>query len=308
MTDDPALAEPSRPNRALNTIVGLVVGAGLGLALGLLIGRDVVFQVFIGGALGAVVGALWHGPGLPSPPPPLARGERASLTSLADAFARALYGPTRTAFRACLVLFIPGASVLFTLLVVVDARLSSYMSAASIAVGLVLLVAVMVVLPPLLLDRSMRSAFAVLEWCGAHEWRRLAGSARAAASFPVTPEARQRWLTERFDPASPRAIDIEVLLLEGDVDTARGATAKLPTETPQDRFAKAEREEFVRYQETVRSIGRGCATQLPPFRRVSPGSRRRRASRAFRRALDCPTTTGSCRCSRRERLFPRATR
>ena len=106
------------------------------------------------------------------------------------------------------------------------------------------------------------------------------------------------WLTERFDPASPRVIDVEVLLLEGDVDAARDAAEKLPTATPHDRFAKAEREELVRYQasgEVDWTALREAAAAIPAgLDRVAAD----RASRAFKRARVSPATTGSSRCSR----------
>ena len=260
MAEDSPVSDTYADGRAsLPRWAGALIGLAIGGAIGTLIpvpddrAAERLSLMLVGALAGTPLGAV-RPPRFKLAKLPegtaAAPGEPVPLGGLAGAVVAETNRRIGTAFGLGLL-----ASVTVTVAVLgtyfaLGERMSALALVGHFFVLYLIAVASIAVLPQFLVDEPTRRSLVVLHWSGAREWRRLSRSPLAVARFPTTPEARKRWLEKNFDRDSPRAIDVEVLLLSGDVDAAREAAARLPASTPLERFAKSEREAFVHYQAT----------------------------------------------------------
>ncbi len=104
----------------------------------------------------------------------------------------------------------------------------------------VLAVAVIAILPPLLLPKRDRAAFATHSWIAAREARRVLGRAARAATLPTDASSAGVWLAR--NPASDRnrVVRVDALLRAGRFDDARIEVELLPESTPLDAYRRQE--------------------------------------------------------------------
>lgn len=101
-------------------------------------------------------------------------------------------------------------------------------------------VGVIAILPPLLLSKRDRAAFATHSWIGAREVRRLLGRAARATSLPTDANSVDGWLARNPATDRNRFARVDALLLAGRFDDARTETELLPERSPLEVYRKLE--------------------------------------------------------------------
>jgi hypothetical protein len=271
MTD---LSVPSQEltlfDRVTSVLVGVAIAVGFASLVALAFRDDgtvPLFCLLLGVVVGAVVGSMSPmGIRLREfPPGPTAvAGEPVPLGALGYATARTLDRAIVKAVQLAAIVCLGAPAAALGLYVVLGERPSLFVLGAVAIAGVVAAAACATLLPPFFLDERDRAAFVVANWAGARECERAFGSRRAA--IPLTEHDQRRWLNAvRHD--SPRPVDVQVMVLAGELDAAREAVAKLPAATPHERFVKAEHEALVRYEatgDTDRSAVRRALASIPP--------------------------------------------
>lgn len=104
----------------------------------------------------------------------------------------------------------------------------------------VLAVAVIAILPPLLLPRRDRTAFAVHSWIGAREARRAFGRAARVIGLPRDAAAVEAWLARNPATDRNRIVRVDALLLAGRLDDAGVEARLLPERSALEAYRKEE--------------------------------------------------------------------
>jgi hypothetical protein len=104
----------------------------------------------------------------------------------------------------------------------------------------VVAVGVIAILPPLLLPKRDRAAFAAHSWIGAREVRRLLGRAARATSLPTDAMSVDAWLAQNPATDRNRFARVDALLLAGRIDEARNETELLPERSPLEAYRRVE--------------------------------------------------------------------
>jgi hypothetical protein len=265
---------PSATARAAAVVVdfgffALVVGVACSI---LMLGTSVsVLAAVVAGVVGAAAAAVrpMRFPLARMPAgPAIVRGQPVPLMALGYTLAKELERPLVTSVRLAVVVGlglliavlgayeVAGASPSLVSLGVVS--LASYLAAIACAACV----------PPFLLDERTRRAFAAFDWAGAREFERAFGSKRAAIGFPTDAEQARSWL-EKQSPRPIRSVDVEAIVLTGDLDAARAAADGLPATTPYERFVREDGAALLRYQlngDTDLSAARRALLAIPDGR------------------------------------------
>ena len=104
----------------------------------------------------------------------------------------------------------------------------------------VLAVAVIAILPPLLLPRRDRAAFATHSWIGARDVRRAFGRAARITGLPTDAESAKAWLDRNPATDRNRFVRVDALILAGRFEDALIEAELLPERSPLEAYRKAE--------------------------------------------------------------------
>jgi hypothetical protein len=227
------------------------LAAGLGLPSGLFLAASAVWPAadtvpfgsgpsWPGGVLGilAVVAGLALAtradPTPPSPTPAAPPGQPGSRAygSIAAAIREpARLGPVGTSEIAALVALVAAWTIVPFLIPPTVPRIVAFI--VPVALGSILAAEAYIRAMP---TRSRR-AFEAFSWLGEWELRQLRMS---PLRVPTTPDAAARWLAGHPDGPEPPGFRVELLILAGRIPEARVLLDRMPTNTPEERWARAE--------------------------------------------------------------------